>query len=112
MKKLIFGGFIGLLLCCTAVAFADPVVTGTFSGNLGEVVLDKSADGVLGHFDIEVEVPKLRNRQSLGAQEPAIREAIKKEIAKLGGTRAIDIMIQGYETADTVFARVIGTVVK
>ena len=108
MKKFIFG----LLVCCTGAAFADPFVLGTFSGTLDEVVLNKSEDGVLGYFDIEVEVPKPRSGRSLGAQEPAIKEAIRKEIAKLGGTRAIDITIHGYETSDYIIARVTGTVIK
>ncbi|MDR1399720.1 MAG: hypothetical protein LBJ41_07360 [Treponema sp.] len=98
MKNLVFGGFGG--------------VASTFSGILDEVVLDENVDGGLGHFDLEVVMPKRHGGRSFGAQDPAIRDAIKKEIAKRGGTRAIDITIRGYETADAIFARVIGTVVK
>jgi hypothetical protein len=112
MKKLVFGGLVCLLLCSAEAAFADPFVFSTFSGTLNEVVLDESADGVLGYFDIEVKLPKPRSGRSLGAQEPAIKDAIRKEIAKRGGTRAIDITIQGYETADSIIVRITGTVIK
>jgi hypothetical protein len=108
MKKFIFG----LLVCCAVMAFAVSCATGSFSGVM-EVALDESSEGVLGHFDIEVKVPKHPSGQSLHTHEPEIIAAVKREIVKLGGTRAINVIVDGRETFfGTTIARVTGTVVK
>ncbi|MDR1399719.1 MAG: hypothetical protein LBJ41_07355 [Treponema sp.] len=108
MKKLIFT----LLLCCATVVFATSCALSRFSSSGAEVVLDESEDGVLGHFDIEVKVPKPHRDFSLSGNDPAIRDAIKQEIAKHGGTRAIHINIDGRETFGSIIVRITGTVVK
>jgi hypothetical protein len=46
------------------------------------------------------------------SRDPAIIAAVKGEIKKLGGTRAINVEIHGEETFGGSNARVIGTVVK
>jgi hypothetical protein len=106
MKKFIFG----LLVCCAVMMFTVSCVSSHFSSVVGEVVLD--TEGVLGHFDIEVKVSKHPSGESVGAHDPEIIAAVKREIAKLGGTRAINVIIEGRETSGTTIARVTGTVVK
>ena len=106
-----FGGFVDLLLCCAVMTFAVSC-TSSFSYVRGEITLDESAEGVLGRFDIEVKVPKSPSGLTNGADDPEIIAAVKREIAKFGGTRAIDVIMDGRETFSNIIVRVTGTVVK
>ena len=107
MKKFI----LGFLVCCAVMAFAVSC-TSSFSAVRGEIALDTSLEGVLGHFDIEVKIPKSPNGLTNGADDPEVINAIKREIVKLGGTRAIDVNMDGRETFSNIIVRVTGTVVK
>ena len=106
MKKFVFA----FLVCCAVMTFAVSCVSSHFTDGLDEVVLD--AEGVLGHFDIEVKVPKHPSGESLGAHNPEIIATVKREIVKLGGTRAIKVVVEGREISGNIIARVTGTVVK
>jgi hypothetical protein len=104
MKKLVFV----LLLCCAVVSFA--ALCDSFSAVIGSITLD-TPEGVLGDFDIEVKIPKSPSGIRANSSDPAIIEAVKKEIARRGGTRAIGVQIDGREVSGTTTVRVRGTVV-
>ncbi|MDR1324617.1 MAG: hypothetical protein LBK00_01100 [Treponema sp.] len=108
MKKLV----VALLLCCAVVAFATSCASSRFSAVMNEISLDTSSEGVLGYFDIVVKIPRHPSGQSLGAHDPAVIAAIQGEITRLGGTRAIDVRVDGEETFGNTTVRVIGTVVR
>jgi hypothetical protein len=107
MKKLVFA----LLLCCTVMVFTISC-SSSFSAVRDEIVLDTNSEGVLGHFDIEVKVKKSSHGLTNGVDDPEVTNAIKKEIAKLGGTRAIDVTMDGKETFGNIIVRITGTVVR
>jgi hypothetical protein len=101
------------LLCCAVMAFAASCVTSRFSGVIEEVSLDTDSEGVLGYFDVEVKVPRHPSGSSVRPHDPEIIDAIKLEISKQGGTRAVDVMIDGQERiVGNTTVRVRGTVVK
>ena len=80
------------------------------SGVIGEVVLDTSEE-VLGNFDIEIE-KKHSGSLSVNLYDPEIIAVVNREIAKLGGSRAINMMLATQVTSDNGIIRVTGTVVK
>jgi hypothetical protein len=104
MKKLVCG----FLLCCAIMVFAASC--GSFASTIGTVTFD-TPKGVLGYFDIEVKVPNSPSGKHADSHDPAIIVAIKGEIERLGGTRAINVELDGKETFSGIIARVRGTVV-
>jgi hypothetical protein len=108
MKKVV----LIFLVCCTVMSFAISCARSSFAASLDEVVLDANSEGVLGNFDIEVKIPKPSGGLSFASDDPRIIDAIKREIVKLGGARAINVRIEGRTTFGNTIARVLGTVVK
>jgi hypothetical protein len=100
------------LACCAVMSFAISCVSSSFSGDINEVALETNTEGVLGNFDIEIRIPKHPGGFIFYSDDPEIIDAIKREIIKLGGTRAINVRIKGRETFGNIITRVIGTVVK
>jgi hypothetical protein len=100
------------VVCCTVMLSAVSCVSSSFTATIDEVVFDTDLEEVLGYFDIEVKISTPPSGLSLASDNPEIIAAIKREIAKLGGTRAINVRIDGRETFGSITARVIGTVVR
>jgi hypothetical protein len=99
-------------VCGTAMLFAISCASSSFTASMDEVVLDSGLEGVLGYFDIEVKIPKPPSGLNLSSDNPEIIAAIEREIVKLGGTRAVNVHIDGRKTFGNITARVIGTVVR
>ncbi|MDR0472877.1 MAG: hypothetical protein LBH43_04305 [Treponema sp.] len=97
-KRLIFPV---MLVCLLALSSLVGVSCTSFQVSGVEVAQQASSGDVLGSFDIKVNVVKFLGSAagsnlfnvSSDATDPKIVDAVKAEVAKLGGSRAINVKI-------------------
>jgi hypothetical protein len=91
-----------MLVCLLALVSLGGISCTSFQISGVEVVQQPSSGDVCGNFDIEVKTTKLLGQSgghtlfniTSDATDPKIINAIKSEIAKLGGSKAINVKIE------------------
>ena len=104
-----------MLVCLLALSSLVGISCKSFQISGLEVAQQASTGDMLGNFDINVKVNKfLGNAGGLNlfnltsdATDPKITDAIKAEIAKLGGTKAINVKIEYQATFINVLLNMI-----